>query len=81
MTTSSKRRSFVLALGAGMVAMVFGRRTRERALDEKFVEHTPPGTRYRTFAVGGRPLYLREDVVQEGRFRDFRAHGRGEGGR
>jgi hypothetical protein len=79
MTTISRRRSFVFALGAGLVAAAFRWRTREPKAS--FVEQTPPGNRYRTFMVGGRPLYVRDDLVASGRFSDFRAHGREEGER
>ena len=74
MTTISRRRSFVFAFGAAILAAAFRWRTAEQK--PSFVEQTPPGDRYRTFAVGGRPLYVREDLVRAGWFRDFRFHGR-----
>jgi hypothetical protein len=40
----------------------------------RFAERTAPGNRYRTFPLGSRPLYIREDLLRSGWFRDVRFH-------
>jgi hypothetical protein len=46
----------------------------------RFAERTTPGNRYRTFPLGEHPLYIREDLLRSGWFRDFRFHDNREGG-
>jgi hypothetical protein len=70
--TVSRRRPLLLALGATLfVALFRGRGHRDAP---GFVERTVPGDRYRTFPLGDRSLYVREDLLRTGWFRDFRYH-------
>jgi len=73
--TISRRHSLLVAFGAALLAAVSRRRRTE--VKPTFAENTEPGDRYRTLSVGGRALYLREDLVRSGWYRDFRFHRRG----
>ena len=68
----SRRRPVLYLLFAAFAATAF----RWRRADAKpgWAEKTPPGDRYRTLSVGSTSLYLREDVVASGWYRDFRSH-------
>ena len=59
----TNRRSIFAVLGASLVAAFA--LWRKRAATPEFVEHTPPGDRYRTIALGDRELHLREDLLAE----------------
>jgi len=62
----------LLALGASLLVATFGGLRRRR--DARFVERTAPGDRFRTLALGDRPLHIREDLIHSGWLRDFRFH-------
>lgn len=73
----TNRRSIFAVLGATLVAAAafWSKRTPE------FVERTPPGNRYRTFPLGETQLYIREDLLRSGWYRDLRFHERKEDSR
>jgi hypothetical protein len=75
----SRRHSIFFALGAALLAAAF--RWRRAEAKPTFAENTPPGDRYRTLPVGDRPVYVREDIVASGWYRDFRFHRKGGDGR
>jgi hypothetical protein len=68
----TNRRSIFAVLGTSLVAAVA--LWRKRAAAPAFVEHTPPGDRYRTIALGDRELHVREDLLRSGFYRDLRFH-------
>ena len=68
----TSRRSIFAVLGASLVAAFAV--WRKRAGNPEFVEHTPPGDRFRTIALGDRELHLREDLLRSGFYRDLRFH-------
>ena len=74
--TISRRHSLLFAFGAALLAAFRWRRVEAKPT---FVAKTPPGDRYRTFSVGSRPIYVREDLLESGWYRDFRIHGKGAG--
>jgi hypothetical protein len=77
--TTSRRRSLWLAFSASL--LVAASRLWPRRSKPRFVGRTAPGDRYRTFPLGEHPLYIREDLLRSGWFRDFRFHGGRKGGR
>jgi len=72
--TISRRHSVLFAFGAALVAAVF--RLRRAEAKPTFVEKTTPGDRYRTLPVGDHAVYVREDLMASGWYRDFRFHGK-----
>jgi hypothetical protein len=70
----TNRRSIFAVLGASLVAAFA--LWRKRAATPEFVEHTPPGDRTLTIAVGDRKLHIREDLLRSGFYRDLRFHDR-----
>jgi hypothetical protein len=80
MTTDSpnaiRRRPLLLALVATL--LVAAGRVRRAASRSRFAQRTMPGDRYRSFMLGNRQLYLRDDLMRSGWLRDFHFH-RGTG--
>ena len=71
------RRSFFAALGVSLAAAA----SLVRRRPPRFVERTSPGNRYRELPLGEGRLYLREDLLKSGWYRDFRFHAKREGER
>ena len=66
-----RRQSIFIALGATLAALIpWGR----RSVAPTFAQNTVPGNRYRTLTVGGKQIYVREDLIASGWYRDFRSH-------
>ena len=70
--TTSRRNSLWLAFSASL--LVAAARLWPHPSKPRFAERTAPGDRYRTFPLGERPLYIREDLLRSGWIRDVRFH-------
>jgi hypothetical protein len=77
--TTSRRGSLWLAFSASL--LVAAARLWPRRSEPRFAERTAPGNRYRTFPLGEHPLYIREDLLRSGWFREFRFHDKRKVGR
>jgi len=68
------RRRSLLGLALAAPFLVAASRLFPRRRPREFSTRTAPGDRYRSFALGNRRLYVREDLIRTGWFRDFRFH-------